>query len=461
MTAAVAMLIFEASAQGKSSFNSSRRQDFYHQLRMGERVVLDVLARAGIEVDFCSASTAKEYKVVLVGIPAVSSVLAFYRAVAGYESWGRARSFRVIAGGPGVTNLTAVRQFIDLAVYGRAEGVIADLVAAAVDGKAEPGPHILDPSNPHAVSFAQVRTPYPHPIRHKGGEKTEGPIGCTRSCRYCQYRWTRRPSGHGDRYNVTIAGTNSVETTADENGNLDPATGLVTIAIDGSSERIRAAVRKPITADLWLDSFDQYTAKREAMGKSCLVTVYNVLGYPGETDADRAEFGATWTRAKRRSVRIAVEVRSFGFRAMPCTPMQWEAVDVDHDWHELLSGRRFVDEPGVFIVVGGYGTSSPRLLLNDMAILRAAPTAESDRLIRVIATSGKLRSLKGRAAMRALTQQFDLSPFIRRYSLDEPLPTFWLSGPTKLATLRKEASKLRLALQADAVAGPAHRDGNA
>jgi len=446
-----ALLIYDQSEQGKGSpsRDKARRVAFDHQLHMGERVTLDVLARAGIDVAYCSPATAHEHRVVLVGIPAVSSTLAFYRSVQGLATWrDPVRRFIVIAGGPGMVNPIAIRRFVDLAIFGRSEPVIVDLMRAAIAGTASPGLHVLSPRDPSPVSYAQVKGPYPHPVNIDGRAVSEGPIGCPRLCHYCQYRWTRRPSGHGERYSVAIStGGSAVETTADELGNVEPAPGKATIAVDGSSERLRTAIHKPITTAAWVDSFNRWTERRATAGKGSMLTVYNILGLPTETDADRDEFWGVWRGVARRTTKTSVEVRAFGFRAMPATPMQWEGVDLTHDWNRTIGGKRFVSEDNL-VVVGSFGTSSPRMLVADMAILRALPTPESDRLIHALATSAKLRGLPSLQAVYALGQAFDLSPIVREYGLDEDLPTSWLTGVASEAALRKAARKMRERLHA-------------
>jgi len=185
------------------------------------------------------------------------------------------------------------------------------------------------------------------------------------------------------------------------------------------------------------------------MGKPSLLTVYNIFGYPTETDVDRKEFWRMWFSMSRRKTRVSVEVRGFGFRAMPTTPMQWEGVEIRRDWNKEIGSRRFVDEP-TYVVTGSHGTSSARLLLYDMIVLRALPTQDCDRLFHAIATNGKLRRMRGWEIVSLLDAEFDLSPYTRQYDLGEDVPTSWLTGIASTEALRRDAKKMRAIFNRDA-----------
>jgi hypothetical protein len=102
-----------------------QRQDnnsFDGNYNIGARVIMDVLARRGIECGFCTPETAKDYRVVFVSFTSDYDCLAFYTAVSLLKSWQPGtRNFVVVGGGEGMQNPTVIRNYVDYAVFGRAE----------------------------------------------------------------------------------------------------------------------------------------------------------------------------------------------------------------------------------------------------------------------------------------------------------------------------------------------------
>lgn len=114
----VAMMVL-LPEQGTQGFQGHKRKTAFDQrLNFGSRVVLDCLKRAGHQVEFCSPSTAKRHKVVLVPLNAVTDMLSLMKQVGKRPDWqAGARSFTVILGGAGVVNPNPIRHLADYAVF--------------------------------------------------------------------------------------------------------------------------------------------------------------------------------------------------------------------------------------------------------------------------------------------------------------------------------------------------------
>jgi hypothetical protein len=399
-----------------------RRKDnsFDGNDNVGAYVVKDCLERAGMEVGFCSPETAHHYRVVMVSFTSTYDLIAYYQAVALLPPWqpGK-RTFAVVGGGFGLQNPTAVRRYIDYAVFGRAEGFAADLVGGIIGGGGYEHPSVMRLPDLHPVVVAQSTGLYPHPVDCAGDEWRETFTGCPRKCRFCHYTWSRR-SSHGNYRQEGLTGGASPEVTWDQLLTYPRKAGRVRSAIDGFSERLRHAYGKRISnADIVggierLGSFG---------GKATVVLAYNISNMPGETEDDRRELYATIGQAQPET-RVILVLQSTPFRPSLLTPMQHCAVSLDPPTSDL-SASVIVDRPNLR-AMHSFSNESPWSQLQTVIIERATP--ETDNIFHAMCFAPRLQSGRWRDKVRLLRRNFDLMPHLRRYELAEKHPAWFLTG---------------------------------
>lgn len=91
--------------------------------------------------------------------------------------------------------------------------------------------------------------------------------------------------------------------------------------IEGTSERLRRALAKPLSSELILQTLH---ALRDVQG----IKLYIIVGLPGETACDRREFIDLLSDI-RRVYPGRMEITPTHFQSIPHTPLQWAA-----NWHD-------------------------------------------------------------------------------------------------------------------------------
>lgn len=412
----IAFLVYEPLKQRRAD-NSFDGND-----NIGALVVADVLQRAGHAVGFCSPETAKDYRIVLVSFTSTYDLIAYYRAVALLPSWqpGK-RRFAVVGGGFGMQNPTAIRCYLDYAVFGRAEDFIAEMIAAILGGGKPEHPSIMHLPELHPVTVAQAAELYPHTICNGGKTWTETFIGCPRKCRFCHYTWARRSTKQDSKYiqDGLTKGT-TPEVTWDQLLDYPQKAGRVRSAIDGFSERLRHAYGKRISNRDIIAGIERLGSFG---GKATVILAYNISNMPGETEDDRQELYAT-LRAARPETRVILVLQSTPFRPSLLTPMQHSAVAL---WPATsdLHASVIVDTP-LLRAMHSFSNESPWSQLQTVIVERATPA--SDKLFHTLCFAPKLNSGTVGERVKLLERNFDLTPYLRRYDLDEQHPAWFLTG---------------------------------
>lgn len=165
-----------------------KNNSFIGNGNVGALVIIDVLKKHGINVDFCTTATANRYKVVLISLTSTYDCIAFYKEIALKTDWqyGR-RRFLAIAGGFGMQNPTVLRKYIDYAVFGRGEDIIYPLVAAIFGGNlAYEHECVMRLPDVYPVKICQAKELYDTDVFK------EDFIGCGNKCKFCHYTWVRK-----------------------------------------------------------------------------------------------------------------------------------------------------------------------------------------------------------------------------------------------------------------------------
>lgn len=414
-----------------------QRQDnnsFDGNYNIGARVIMDVLSTAGIECEFCTPDTAKDYRIVLVSFTSDYDCIAFYTSVSLLPQWQPdKRTFTVIAGGEGVQNPTSIRRYLDYAVFGRAEDIISGLVKDVLGGgtnyQHESVMHLPDifPVKEHQASCL-----YPRDIRLGEGrgkrDWRESFIGCPNKCLFCHYSWSRKWIGGDTYYQGELTMNRSVEVLWKDILNMTKKEGRVRTAIDGFSERLRFAYGKRITNQEIIDGINHIGS----FGGTTVVMVYNISNMPGETEDDRQELYATVKKANPKH-RVIVVFQSTPFRPSLLTPLQWGPVTLYPATSDLSA--QVIHDSDNLRVMHSFSNESPWSQLQTMIISRATP--DSDKLFHAMCFHPKLKSGNSRERVRLLQNSFDLSPYLREYDPQEQHPAWFYDSYTSRDVLAK------------------------
>jgi len=422
----------------------------------GLELVCHALRSAGIEVEYCSAATVDRYKVVLVSI---TSGCDWHPFVAERLRWRDHGT--VIAGGAGLLNVRPFLRWVDVFCFGRAEDYIVPLVKAALAGEKHEHPSVC-----YAAEFSMDRTwqinagrqLYPEPVPLANGKTwREAASGCQRKCLFCAYTWHRRhlggmqnQAGAGD-----VLWVGSSEKTIFELDLDKPETWglpkLRIVGLDGFSERLRRMAGKPITRDMLRAFFS-------GLGRSGIapnrMKLYNIVGYPTETEDDWLEFVEDLAAAdvpfKKVDPQWGIELHSTPFRPMPATPCAcWPMSYVNyrgriarvlrqgqHDRYRsvFFRGNRFWSAES-------HGTESLPTVVLDALALRG--TEDDSEVIARLASSAKFRNGSMRHRQAILGRHVDIDRLFGTYTWED-LPTRYLRTYMPIEKLQKAAAAARM-----------------
>lgn len=409
-----------------------KNESYHTRLYAGMEVVVDILKRAGYEVDYIGKSTVHKYDIVLMSITSDSD---WYPFIAERVSWQKGH-YKVIVGGQGVLNVRPFIPFVDYFVLGRAEGVIDKLIMA-LDGKGDiEHPSIIESSKfsiDKKYSINQVNQKYPHVIKLQNGkEYEEDIIGCNHRCLFCGYTWHRKNvvqdvfeykglwGGDENRERAMLDIASGIE--------LD-FTKLRTTAIDGLSQRLRFMVNKKITREMLVD----FIIKLHTSGKPHQVKIYNIIGYPTETLDDWFEFKEDIIKAdeqlSKTSKQTSLLLHSTPFRAMPATPMACKPMSYKNYRGEIArvlgagyKGNIFYQGNAVW-AVESMGTESLPTVIQSAIVWRGTEK-DTENIIK-IARSKKFNGASSKVKQATLEKYFDVKTLFGEFT-KESLPTRYL-----------------------------------
>jgi len=430
----IAFLVYRVDEKSGRRKNKS----FDWMTNAGAYMVIDCLQRNGYTVSFCSPETAKDYDVVLISLASTFDVYNLIKAVAKLRSWKK-RSFRVVAGGFGLQNVYPLRQYIDYAVFGRAENIIVPLIKA-IEGKKDfihESVMVME-HGIHPVKVAQAMELYPHELNTKPVKYKEKEIGCPRKCLFCHYSFSRK---HIKRHEGAFYGAMSYgsmkEVLFDELLRDSDMKTKTRTALDGFSERLRFAFNKRLSNDLIKQTIEEVSRKWQ--GKSAWLTLYHIGSYPTETDDDREEFRNVLEACNCTGKQVYIHVHVSPFRPSPLTPAAYLPANINYNWRRKAN-TNIVSKDNLEVSYM-HSLESPFSLLQSLVVERA--TEESDDIIHTICFSKQLAKLKAEEKIYALDKTFNLQPYIREYHTDERLPTWYLESYIPNEQIKQMAKKLK------------------
>lgn len=357
---------------------------FDDMLYLGLHVVLDDLAEP---YEFCSSSTLKDYEYALVSLTSSMDVENLVNTLEGLNK-GKCK---IIVGGNGCINIRAYSDLIDIAVFGRAEGQINEILAG------EDFPNVWrrerDPEVRGTYEVRQAERP----------TEREETIGCPNKCYFCQYTWTRRSTS--DRY--THGGDLYID--EDDFKSLKiTKSGRYTTAFDGCSERTRNAVGKTWVKVSDIENKMSAIYECETILRPVNLKIFNIVGYPWESPAtwreDMAAEGEMWRKIDRgRGLRRIVLMYYFTpFSPEPLTPMQYSKSQPRINWHtEIGHGKCVPIWNGVDINAFTLPQINSGLTLAKRVLINRC--REQDRKgVRSLLRNKQLRALPASLAVKAI-----------------------------------------------------------
>lgn len=397
----------------------------------GMQVVKDILERNGYTVEFAGVATVHKYDYVLVGI---TSDCDWWQYVAERVKWVKG-TYKVIIGGAGVLNVRPFLPYADYFVLGRAEGIIAELIAGKYDGDCVVESKTFSPDKIYHIN--QVKEPYPYRIKlEDGSEYKEGQIGCNNKCLFCGYTWHRKHAGgkfeYGDLWNknkdVEIALLNYAK------GQKINLNKLRTTAIDGLSQRLRFNVNKKITREM----LREFITSLATCDKPHQVKLYNIIGYPTETEADWWEFiediAVVDAGLIKSDKQTSILLHSTPFRPMPATPIAcWPASyknyrgEIGRVLGQGMKGNIFFQGNAIWGVESMGTESLPTVILS--MICHRGTELDADNILK-IATSNKFIHANMAVKQATLEKYFDVSKLFDSFT-PYTLPTKYLKSYAK------------------------------
>jgi hypothetical protein len=408
---------------------------------VGLRVIIDSIERAEFgPVEYAGVATIHEYDLILVSI---TSDCDWWQFIRERLQW-RSGKYKVVIGGPGVLNVRPFLEFADFFALGRGEDSIIELLHYMQSGGSLPD-GIIEASSfdvNRKYKIRQIEKPYPHSIRLSDNRQyCEGFIGCNHKCLFCGYTWHRKYIGDGE-YKMQDSLFGGIE--HKERAILDMKkdysridfSKLRTTAIDGFSERLRFAVQKKISKDCLADFFNRLLlASIQGNATPHKLKIYNICGFPSETEEDVLEFIETLSGADE-ALKVAqkqwwIDLHCTPFRPMPATPAAcWPMMPINQRNRvrkilrrgKDLSSGIFYQGNNFFAVEGGFIDSFSTVMLSAI-VWRGT---ENDAInIKKIAASTKFDKLNSADKEATLKHYFDIDALFGAFTW-ESLPTRYL-----------------------------------
>ena len=422
----------------------------------GADVIHQVLTKAGATVELASARTASSYPVILVALTSYQDMIQLYRAVWNRPEWQPGqRKFTVIAGGFGLQNPLAVRQYIDIAVFGRAEQSAPAILQAAQRGEFPALKQCADPQSwGEPVEVHQARTLFEGQMQ---GVR-ESFTGCPLKCKFCHYTFARKHLGSDHAYSRTgtTAGAYVVHANTRSSNHAevtwpqimdwphDYLPSNITVGMDGWSQRLRFTYGKRIADWEVTAGIERIAHKALAFGKEFIsLRVYQIDGFPGEDVSDRKQFERAVGRARPPAgVRVRVEVHVTPFRASVLTPMTWEAYSAKSI--QNLGTATFCQQAESRLLgIYDQWMESPWGVLNEAVCARHDGSAAHDLAFKSMILAREFSKRKGPQKMRLFDRHFGVANFMGQREIGSPLPTDCLYSYVTHADRAGIARKMR------------------
>lgn len=434
----IALLIFpwqwkKHRVKSKSSFDWN--------LNIGACIIKQILEEEteDYKINFTTAENAHKHEIILISLTSTIDNLNLLHTVKQLKTWQKEnRKFKTIVGGFGLQNIYPIRDYIDYAIFGRAEEIISDTIKHATDNTPHEHPSIMNLPQITNVKIAQTTKPYPHTLNTKPTPFTETMLGCHNRCRFCHYTYSRKQP-KTQHYDRTLRKSSKEYHIKDIPTYWDKRSRLTT-SIDGFSQRLRKAFHKNIT-DTDIQDTLEYISKHGEK-KKAWIQLYNIVNYPTETQKDIEDFHTTLKQIKTSNTELIINIQPTPFRPSIITPSQWMPVNIEMDWSNKARAN-IIHEEKLWTFNSRY-IESPFTHLSDMVMIRSDGSPEDNDLINTLLFNTKLKRLTNPMKLKALEKKFDLNKYTKEYEIKaDSLPTNYLESYTPNTTIMKLAKKLK------------------
>lgn len=268
-------------------------------------------------------SQIKECDFVLCSLTSVMDVENLIYAFETYKpDKGRCK---IIVGGFGCINIASIYDYIDIAVFGRAEEQINDIIAGVEFPNVWRKDRDVGLEGKYIIRQPDALLPF------------ESMVGCRNKCYFCHYSWTRKYIGTGNYDPV-----NAPFPEDDWRGLNVENSGRYLTAWDGLSESTRFKVNKKISDDdIRIKIRSWYDFHREA---AVNLKIYNIVGYPWETKTSigddlykiKSIFKECDLRKGGAGNRVFIMMMFTPFSPEPFTPMELLRPNIDIIWRDYF-----------------------------------------------------------------------------------------------------------------------------
>lgn len=358
-----------------------------------------ILSELNYKYDFINITELGKYDYVLCSL---TSVMDVENMIYIFEEYRPDRGqCKIVIGGAGCVNIWSLYDYIDIAVFGRAEGQINDILKGSrFDNvwRKDDDPDICGKYNYRQSQFLI-------------GDEIM--VGCRNKCYFCQYSNTHKYYGSGNYDPV-----NAPFPEDDWRGLRIEGSKRYLTAWDGLSEETRLRVNKKITDQDIIEKLKSfYMVEREA---AINLKIYNIIGYPWETlDTVNNDLNNISKMLKKcdkkrggKNNRVFIMMMFTPFSPEPLTPMELQPANININWGKYFRHRGRNVYNGIdFEMMILPQINAPFTLAKRVMINRA--NAINKKQIQTILKSKKINSLSSGFQMAALNNYkgFDLSIF--------------------------------------------------
>jgi len=392
---------------------NTKRKTFDSFGFLGLQMVINEMAIKGHEIEYCTISTVEQYDLALLSITAPEDITTFLKGIKA-GNYKKGKCF-VAAGGAGCINICSIYDFIDMAVFGRAEG-LADKIISKQQSK-----NIWvkkeDPMLETSYAIRQVKNLH---------ADENGCCGCRNKCYFCQYTWTRKLVGK----NYSAGGEGYTVNEEDFVSLCLDKPGRYTTGIDGLSYETRKRVNKGFVTDkLIRDKFENAIGKGH--GKAIMLKLFGIVGYPWETiqtaREDAMNFGELFNgiNEKYSSGRLMAAMHLTPFSPEPLTPMEHVPANIRTNWRRCFGGRSYplINNDRINVFIGPYTTTEPTL--SRRVMINRCKLSERSKVFKIVTSS--LEGVTGHEIYRKVTEYLnrdvfgwhqpgEIIPFLKTYN---------------------------------------------
>jgi len=391
----------------KERTTKKREGYFDGQNYIGLRYIASEIDKSQYELSYVSKDTINSVDFALVSLTSYYDILNIIN-----ELHGKKITAKVIVGGAGCNNIDLLRGIADIAVVGRGEGMINDVLAGNTPHGIYDKATNCDLKKQIEIRALKKFISIDDPIL---GQYDELSIGCKRKCFFCEYSWKNKLCTKSDIYHSGLADRETMLEEVDWGRYVNK--DLVT-AVDGIDYATRKIINKNISNETIKAKIEEIkTAARDYYS----LKLYCLLGYPFQNSFEPEELLDTIVSADTGSKRCNVMMVSPHFMPMPFTPMECESVNM-FNFRKKIERYDFSRwQKGNIKVFWPYSQSSSPVSAVEATILHRATLDDADTIKRILC-SAKYRSLtcdqKISVAQKAFGQYLgevqSVAPYVKR-----------------------------------------------